>query len=78
MAQYDMFEQHKEKVKILLNKKSIQIDFEDDDTYSDFLTDVDYNDYTLTELQILFTYNTLLQTIAFSPFPVKFTIQIEN
>ena len=78
MTQLDLLQLSADKVKSLLNKKNITIDIEDDDTYADFISGIILEDYSISELQILLTYNSLLQTDAFSPYPVKFIYQIEN
>ena len=73
---YNFFELAEDKVKTILSNHKIDIDFKDDDTFADFVSDLDYHNFNIGEKQLIYTYNSMLQTIAFTPGDVKFTMEV--
>ena len=68
----DFFELTQDKVKDILSKNNIDVNYRDDDEFADFICDYQSYNFEFAELQILFTYNSMLQTIAFSIENVNF------
>ena len=66
IEKYDFFELAQDRVKEILSKNKIDIDHTDDDEFADFMFNYQSYDFKFAELQILFTYNSMLQTIHFS------------
>lgn len=54
------------RVSKLLKLKDIDIDYKDDDIFADFMSDIDGYDLEFYQKQLLYTYNFLLQTLAFN------------
>ena len=71
-SKHDFFELAQDKVKSILSKNKIDINYRDDDEFADFMSDYQIYNFEFAELQILFTYNSMLQTIAFSVENVNF------
>jgi hypothetical protein len=75
---YNFFELAQDKVETILSNHKIDINFKDDDTFADFVTDLDYHNFGIGEKQYIYTYNCMLQTIAFTPYDVKFTMEVSD
>ena len=75
---HDFFSLAKEKVSLVLEKHNISIDFNDDDTFGDFIQTINHSEFKSAELQFLYTYNSMLQTIAFSVDDVQFKMVISD
>lgn len=76
---YDFFKLSEEKVEEILKKHDIRINSKDDDHFADFMTRIDSYSYSFNfaEKQQLYTYNSMLQTIAFSLADIKFEMHVE-
>lgn len=74
---HDFFEMAKKRVEFILQSHNLQVDFEDDDTFNDFMLNIQQYNFTHGEKQILYTYNSMLQTIAFSMNIVTFNMVTE-
>jgi len=75
MTKINFFTTKREQVRQILESKVVDIDIDDDDTFADFMTCVQYSDYEFHELQSLFTYNSMLQMKAFSVEDLDFYIE---
>lgn len=60
----DLFKLLQDKVAKILEGKGIEIDYTDDDTFADFMADIG-DEFDLSQKQALYTYNWMLQSLAF-------------
>lgn len=79
MKQENYFTLLQGQIKSKFKKLKIDIDYSDDDTFSDWLQN-NYKNLDFGTLQLCFSYNAMLQSIAMTPFDVEFIINhhIEN
>ncbi|NBR22898.1 MAG: hypothetical protein EBU08_03760 [Micrococcales bacterium] len=61
-----------------MTNHKINIDFADDDTFSDFVSIIDDYNFSTSEKQYIYTYNSMLQTIAFSVADIEFIMEIKQ
>jgi len=74
----DFFKHVKEQVSKVLSNHKININYSDDDTFNDWLYTTDLNIFKRNELQCIFSYNAMLQTLAFNPSLIDITLNFEN
>jgi len=75
---HDFFKLAQDKVAQIMTNHKINIDFADDDTFSDFVSIIDDYNFSTSEKQYIYTYNSMLQTIAFSVADIEFIMEIKQ